>query len=414
MTSLSRSIETMRNSQDQNALIVGAGIGGLTTALALQAHGWHVRVIEKAPELREVGAGIQISPNASRVLRALDLLEPLMDVSVMPTRIEMVLGIDGRPVFSVPAGSAAAVRWGAPYLHCHRADLVDVLAAALEARQPGALELGVAVEKVIESAEDIALQTTLNRHERASLVIAADGVRSTIRSQVFGDAAPRFTGNVAWRCTVPTSALGEHAPPATARAWVGPGRHAVTYRLRGGDLVNFVGVVETDAWSDERWTAKGTQNDALQDFASWHPTLQRIIESADTHYRWALFDREPLDRWSTKNLTLLGDSCHAMLPFVAQGAAMAIEDAWVLARSLHPDRDLAAGLRSYERHRIPRTSDIQRRASANTGRFHARSSIGQWWYWQIPGVAAKLMPSLIHRQFDAIYGHDVVNEMRGH
>lgn len=404
----------MRNSQTQNALIVGGGIGGLTTALALQAHGWRVRVIEQAPELSEVGAGIQISPNASRVLRALDLLEPLMDVSVTPTRIEMVNGIDGATVFSVPAGSAASVRWGAPYLHCHRADLVGVLAQALDARQPGALELGVTIEKVIESDEKIALQTDQNRHEHADLIIAADGVRSTIRSQVFGDGSPRFTGNVAWRCTVPTTTLGKHAPPATARAWVGPGRHAVTYRLRGGDLVNFVGVVETDAWTDERWSAKGTLAQALEDFSGWHTTLQHIIENADAHYRWALFDREPLNRWSLKNMTLLGDSCHAMLPFVAQGAAMAIEDAWVLARSLRQQRDLGIGLRSYEQLRIPRTSDIQRRASANTGRFHARSSIQQWWYWQVPGVAAKLMPSLVHRQFDAIYGHDVVDEMRNH
>ncbi|MEL7311937.1 MAG: FAD-dependent oxidoreductase, partial [Pseudomonadota bacterium] len=286
----------MHSSDQKHAVIVGAGIGGLTCALALRQRGWRVQVLERAKSLETVGAGIQLSPNACRVLRALGLLDRLMDVAVEPQRIEMVDGFSAEPIFSIPAGSAASVRWGAPYLHCHRADLIDVLASALRAQSPDAIQLDSAVEDVTETEDEVVLRVG-SETIQANLVVAADGIRSRLRELCFGASEPNFSGHVAWRCTVPTDLLGNDAPPPTARAWVGPGRHAVTYRLRRGEISNFVGVVETDAWTEESWTAKGTREQALADFADWHPTLIRILELSDEHFRWALYERKPMPRW---------------------------------------------------------------------------------------------------------------------
>ncbi len=388
------------------AVIVGAGIGGLTAALCLQRQGWKVQVLEQACELTEVGAGLQISPNGSRILRELDLLPALEPRGFRPEQLQMRMGRTGHPVFALPLADIAESRWGAPYLHLHRADLLDVLAETLQARAPGALRTAARVRGYTQDADAVQIQLDAAPDLKADLLIGADGLHSVIRDQMLGPAAPRFTGNMAWRAVVPMAALGTQAPPASACIWVGHKRHAVTYRLRAGVLANFVGVVERSDWHEESWTRQGSRTEARADFAGWNPRIMRLIDAAPVLHRWALFDRPPLARWSEGRVALLGDACHPMLPFLAQGAVQAMEDAQCLALQLaHGAVDSAAipaALDAYFQARIERTSAVQREARANSRRFHHRAAS----YLPLRWAAALAPGSLVARQ-DWLYGYEL-------
>lgn len=388
-------------------LIAGGGIGGVTAALALVRHGFDVEVLEQAPLLAEVGAGIQISPNGARVLHGLDLLAQVEQIAFKPERIEMRFGCSGRKVFTIPLAAEAVHRWGAPYLHVHRADLLDVLVAELREKAPGAIRTGAKVESYV--ATDALVEATLSGGERivADVLIGADGIKSALREQMLGPEEPRFTGCVAWRAVVPVAALGPNAPPPTACVWVGEGKHAVTYRIRRGELANFVGVVERGDWRHEGWTEKGEPKDAFRDFAGWHPVVTGMIEAAPELYRWALFDRDPLARWTDGRVALLGDACHPMPPFMAQGAAMAIEDAWVLAAKLKTIADPVAALIAYEAARKGRTAKVQMAARGNAGIFHRRSALSKLATYGPMWLGARFAPSIVHARQDWLYGADV-------
>lgn len=388
-------------------VIAGGGIGGLAAALACRAFGHDVAVAERAPALQEVGAGLQMSPNAMKVLRALDLTDALAPFAFEPEAAEMRLGRSGRSLFSIPLGEAAERRWGAPYWHLHRADLLGVLAAALEARAPGALHLGAEAAGVDQDRAGASLRLAAGGALEGDVAIGADGVRSAIRQALFGPDAPRYTGQTAWRAVTPLARLEDHAPPPTACVWAGPGRHAVTYRLRAGELANFVGVVERSAEAAESWLAEGRKEDALAEFAGWRPEITTLIERADTLHRWAIHDRAPLPHWTDGRAALLGDACHPMPPFMAQGAAMAIEDAWVLARTLTETGDPAAALRRYEALRKPRATRVQRLSVANGALFHRRTRPAQLLSYGPAWIAGRVAPGLIAARQDWLYGADV-------
>lgn len=390
----------------QQALIVGAGIGGLTTALCLQRIGWNVVLLEQAQALSDIGAGIQISPNGTRILNALGVLDRLTKTHFQPERIEMRLGKSGRQVFSIPLREAAMQRWGAPYLHLHRADLINALKETLEDGAAHRLHTAHRVTGYRQDEQKIEAILADGTSLTGDALIAADGIHSTIREQMLGPQTPRFTGNVAWRATVPMDLLGDLAPPPTACIWVGPQRHAVTYRLRGGKLANFVGVVEQQDWQKESWTEAGDRADVLADFEGWHPTITRIISQAQQHYRWALFDREPLSRWTDGRAALLGDACHPMLPFLAQGAVMAIEDAWVLAQQLEQVTEPSRALSDYAHSRQPRSAKVQRGSRANMKTFHHRSPIAYLPFW----LVGKLRPQYFHARQDWLYGENLLEQ----
>ena len=388
--------------------VAGGGIGGLCAALCLIRHGFTVSVLEQAETLAEVGAGIQLSPNAMRVMNELGLSDALLARGFQPEAIEARLGVSGLRLFRIPLGERARARWGAPYLHIHRADLMDVLAEALRAHAPDALRLGTAVSGYSQDAGTVAAELDGGGAVRADALIGADGIHSRVATRMLGPAEARFTGNVAWRAVVPVEHLGPHAPPPTACVWMGEGRHAVTYRLRGGALANVVGVVEQDGWTDESWSARGTREDALADFGGWHPVITTALENADAHHRWALFDRDPRARWTDGRVALLGDAAHPMLPFMAQGAAMAVEDGWVLAAALAGQpADIPSALRGYARARMSRTAAVQAASRANMKTFHRRTLPAKLGTYGPMWLAGHLAPWAVHGRQDWIYGRDV-------
>lgn len=395
------------------AIIAGGGIGGLNAALCFHKFGWDVEVLEQASELGEVGAGIQISPNGVKVLRALDVADAVGVDAFTPLSGQFRGGYSGRMIAMTRMGDHMEQRYGAPYWHIHRADLISALANALEDRVPGAVRKETTVTGYGQDKNGA--WANLDNGERVvgDIVIGADGIKSAIREQMLGTAKPRFTGNVAWRAVVPVSELGNHVPPPAACVWIGEGKHAVTYLLRSGTLANLVGVVERDDWTVESWTEQGTKKEAMRDFAGWHPTIRKIIDKAEAHYRWALFDRDPLNKWTDGRAVLLGDSCHPMLPFMAQGAVMAIEDGYVLARELSDEPDINTALSSYFQQRNGRTAKVQLGARRNMGVFHQRTLKGKLKTYAPLWLASRISPDKFDERNDWLYGHDVTVNSQG-
>lgn len=392
-------------------VIVGGGIGGLTAALAFHHFGWQVEVLERAPELSEIGAGIQISPNGMKVFRAMGLEEQIAKNAFQPEALEMRFGRSGRQIFRIEAQKAIIERWGAPYLHLHRADLISALKDLLLRRQPRAVRLDAAVTSYRQT--DRAAMAVLASGEEVTgdLVVGADGIHSVIRDQMHGKDYPDFTGHVAWRAVVPMAELGDLAPPPTACVWVGKRRHAVTYRLRGGELANFVGIVERDEWTSESWTEQGTTEEVLDVFGSWHPILTNLIKTAGPPYRWALFDRLPLKTWMDGRVVLMGDACHPTLPFQAQGAVMAIEDAFLLAKLCAENpKDLDAALVEYFSARLPRTARVQSASRGNAKLFHRPTWLSRVLTYGPLWAAGKLAPSIIRSRQDPFYAYDIREE----
>lgn len=352
-------------------LIAGAGIGGLTAALALLRAGFPVAVCEQSKTLSEVGAGIQVSANGARSLFSLGLEDALAAVWCEPAGKEVRLWNSGQTWKLFDLGAQSRARYGAPYFMIHRGDLHRVLFDAVNALDPSCVTLGASCESFARDDDSVTVQLTDGRSLRGDVLIGADGVHSRIRNALAGEQRANFTGCLAWRGLVPTEKLPERLRRNVGTNWIGPGGHVVHYFLRRGELLNFVGVVERDDWRVESWTERGSVEECHRDFANWHEDIHTIIGNLVTPYKWALLGREPLTRWSFGRVTLLGDAAHPTLPMMAQGANMAIEDGVVLARCLAAQPDnVPAALSRYDSARIERTSRLVRAANENTKRFH--------------------------------------------
>ena len=354
-----------------NIIIAGAGLGGLTLALCLARAGFAVTVLEQAEALGEVGAGVQISANGARVLYHLGLDHALQSVGFKPEQGEMRHWQSGETLSSRPLGRASEEAFGFPYFHLHRADFHAVLADALEGLAPRAVRLGAKVAGFSQSNSGVRVTTESGESYEADVLVGCDGIHSVVRTQLFGPDAPRFTGCVAWRATVPVDALPPGHVRPVASNWIGRGGHFVHYYVRRGELVNCVGVMEQDEWQAESWSNEGAKAEFLNDFKDWHEDLKILIRTAQTCFRWGLFDRDPMESWSEGRVTLLGDACHPMLPFMAQGAVMAIEDAYTLAQCLAVAANGPEGaLRRYEDLRRERTATVQQMSRDNIQFFH--------------------------------------------
>jgi salicylate hydroxylase len=330
--------------------------------------GFDIDVYERASALTEIGAGVQISPNASRILHGLGLAEELAGSGVKPLAWHQRRWDDGLTILRTPLAEPLEATFRFPHYQMHRADLLSALAAALPADR---VHLGHRLTGLVDRGDHVEAEFANGARTQADVLVGADGIHSSVRHIQFGPEHPRFSGCVAYRGLVPAERLRDLELEVTAQVWMGPGRHFVHYFVSNRRLVNFVAVVEQDSWTRESWTDRGEIADALAAFEGWHPQVRSIIEGVDETFVWALFDRSPLERWSVGRVTLLGDACHAMLPFMAQGAAQAIEDGATLGACLAGGRaDVAESLRRYERLRAPRTSRLQAMSTENKTRFH--------------------------------------------
>ena len=347
----------------------------MTAAACLLNAGISVAVFEQAKELEEVGAGIQLSANAMRVLGHLNLIDEVSRRGVKPEAYQFKMFDTAEILQEIPLGEGYAKRHGVPYLSMHRADLLSGLTKAVERHDAAAINLNATALDFVEDNYGVTLSLANGDTVRGDILIGADGIKSVVRSKILGETSVHYTGDQSWRILVPAERLNPEQRPNTVNICVGPGKHGVVYPIRNDGLVNMVGCVEYETWDEESWTARRPWAEMKSDFVGWHDNIQAIIDQVDRDqcYRWAMNNRPPVDRWSTRRATLLGDAAHPTLPYMAQGGVMAIEDGAVLARALQQEKEVSEALDLYQRNRLGRTTRIVNESSENRKMFHLPS-----------------------------------------
>ena len=332
--------------------IIGGGIGGLAAALALERRGAEVVVCEQSPVHSEIGAGLNLTPNAVKAFRALGIEDRIEAIGSGSEFMAIRSWRSGRFISRTRRGDFPKV-FGAPNLTVHRADLLNVLRGALKTTD---IRLGMRCVAVDGGDRSAAVRFADGSTLEADIVVGADGIHSAVRKSLFGADRPRFTGCICWRGMAPAAAVPRDINIADGTMWMGPHGHVVHYPVRRGELVNIVAHFDSDAWTGESWTHECDVAEVTTAYAAWNPALTRLYPLSQRWYKWALYDRDPLERWTKGRATLLGDSAHAMLPYLGQGAGMAIEDGCVLAAMIgRHGEDLDTALSAYERLRVPRT-----------------------------------------------------------
>ncbi len=346
----------------KTALIVGGGIGGLTAALALQQAGVEVAVYERAPAITAIGAGITLTQSASRGLYSLGLKEAVVSGSDNPR----VAG--PRRTGERPLGEGGGADWRDParaaemdppfFQQIHRADLYEILRQAVLAADPDAVRLGHDFDSFEQDDAGVTARFANGETARGDLLIGADGVRSVVRARMFGPEDPRFTGQVCYRCLIPIERVQQYLSAGKTFGFSGPGRRVLRYVIRHDTVVNVVAFVRTDSWTGEGFSEQTTPEELLSYFPGWDEDVLGLFRNAPPEgtAKWALYDRDPIDSWTQGRVALLGDAAHPMLPFLGLGAAMAIEDAVVLGRTVREEADAAAALKLYEGTRLGRAN----------------------------------------------------------
>ncbi len=390
--------------KDQEISIIGAGIGGLATATALAQKGARVRVFEQAEGLGEVGAGLQISPNGVAVLEGLGLREAAARVANTPEAV-VLRDYRGGEVVRLPMGASAVARYGRPYWQFHRADLLAVLEQG--ARQAGVeLVFNHRLKALSQSEGRVTTEFDHAATDEADAVIGADGVRSVVRGLALQGQPAEFTGQVAWRGLVPASRLPAGLFENAAQVFMGKGRHFVAYPLRGGSLINFVAVEERAGWAEEGWNIPDTPENLRAAFQGFAAPVQALLAQVEETFLWGLFNHPVLPSWSNGHIGLVGDACHPMLPFLAQGAGMGLEDAYVVAQEMEK-YGIEKGLQAYETTCKPRATRVQQGAARNAWSYHLRNPLFR-------GAAHRLLGMVPQKallgQFDYLYGYDVTDQ----
>ncbi len=350
----------------EKVVVIGAGIGGLTAALALLRRGVDVQVFDQSNQLKEVGAGIQISSNGTRVLFALGLEAELAKVQVQPERRELRHWSTGETWNWFDLGDKSIERFGTPHLMLHRGDLHAVLADAVRSLKSDAIALNKRCVSVASHAGHAEAAFEDGSVVKAPYALGADGIHSRVRVCLFGPSKPVFTGCIAWRGLIPMEKLPPHLARMVGMNWLGPHGNVLNYPVRRGEIMNYVSMSERSDWRVESWFTAGSREELRDDFRDWHRDVQLMIDQIETPYKWAMMIREPMAAWSKDRVSLLGDACHPTLPFLGQGGVMSIEDGYVVAACL--DKyfgDPGVAFARYEEIRRERTSMVVRKASEN-------------------------------------------------
>jgi salicylate hydroxylase/6-hydroxynicotinate 3-monooxygenase len=369
-------------SSEPRIAIVGAGLGGLATAAVLKKFGIASTVYEQASAFARVGAGINVSPNATHALAELGLYDELMATACRPDNWTNATA-GGQFISEAALGEVAQARYGMPFLQMHRADLHS---AVLKAVDSDSIRHGHKLQGLENTRGAITLNFEGGRQAEADIVIGADGLHSRVRLEAFGPSEARFTGRIAYRGVVP-AVVAPASPGWEFVKWWGEDRHIVTYYIAGGREIYYVTSIPADDWRDESWSARGDIKELRDSLSGFPPYVRDVLGVSDTTHKWALYVREPMDTWVEGNVALLGDSCHPMTPYMAQGAAMAFEDAAVLGRAIAATpNDIAGALRAYETSRLARTASVQLESGRN--RFMKDGGFPDWVYgynaWDVP------------------------------
>jgi salicylate hydroxylase len=360
--------------RDPEVIIIGAGIGGLTAALALLEAGRRVAVFERSAELGEVGAGVTITPNAAHVMEHLLGRDTMRRIGYVPATGAMKHGMTGAVLVDTRRGDAPRQQYGADYCQAHRADLHGALTAAVHSRDSGAIHLGACFAGIEESAGRVTARFRDGRTASGEILVGCDGIRSDVRQALWGEEQVSFTGYIAWRGLVPVTRLDPATMTPDSAAFVGRGKTFTRYKVRQGTLLNYVAFSQRQTWVEESWSVHADVAEVQQEFAEFCPEVQQILAATppENLFRWGLFDRQPLARWTRGRATLLGDAAHPMTPFLAQGAAMAIEDAMILARAMQATAVWPEALARYEAARRERATFVMLESHANARRMYTR------------------------------------------
>ena len=404
-------------------LVAGAGIAGLTTALVFRRMGHDVHVLERAAQFSEVGAGIQIGPNGARLLHQLGLESVLKKVATVPEYGVLRYGKSGHRIARFPLGSSSQRRYNYPYYHIYRADLIEVIRAALVGAENSGGSVEITFNSEVRVLEDQGgeprLVTTEGDEYKADLIVGSDGLSSALRNYVVGRENPEYSGLVAWRGLVPLSELADHTEFQRPGIWTGKGRHIVTYPLDKRGMCNFVAVAPASASKLESWSVQSSEveKDQLrQAFAGWNIVNQAIIDKLTTSNTWGLYTRQTPKVWYKKRVVLVGDSAHPMLPTMAQGAVMAIEDAYVLGgllgtTSTENNESISGALSQYQNLREARVRLVHRQAQRNADHFHMRNRISSLVGNMSLQIMGRASETVLENKYAWIFGYDANQEV---
>ncbi len=359
-----------KGSSDTPVLVAGGGIAGLATALALARRDRPVHVFEAAPAFEEVGAGLQLGPNAVRALDRLGALDRVLPATVAPEAILIRDGRNGRLLARIPLGPEFEARFGAPYRVVHRADLLHGLVETCRATPEIALSTGKALDRFDEDAAGVTASFADGSAAAGRALVGADGIRSAVRRQLLDDGGPDFSGHILYRALAPMKDAPEAASDAAVTLWLGPGGHVVHYPVSAGRKLNIIAAFDGN-WHESGWSAPGSPRALLEAFRWAHADLRAVLEAPRRWLKWAGADRAPAERWSRGRVTLVGDAAHAVLPYLAQGAAMALEDAVVLGEAAgETGADLPDAFAAYEAARHARTAKLRSESRRHGRAYH--------------------------------------------
>jgi len=402
----------MSHSKKYDVILCGGGIGGLTASLALSARGIRSVIVERMSTATSHGSGLQLGPNACHVLTDLGLLSGLYKIATQPEKI-VVRDLDnGSHITDIPLGKTAYKKYNAPYLLVHRSDL-HLLLTKKAVEDPNIdFVSDFFADRFIDHGNEVELFSARQESYKARALIGTDGIWSIIRRQLHGNNLPNNSGQIAWRTLVPTSSLPDHWKTPQTGLWLGKHKHLVTYPVKMGEYLNLILITKGIA-PGQGWSEVGDKQELLNLLGKVDSNVKSLIEAAPVLHLWQLFDRDPLPQWGEGNVSLLGDAAHPMLPHLAQGAGMAIEDAYVLAHTLAASpQNFATALRNYEKLRITRTSRVQKASRKQSKNYQLTSVQGKMRNMAL-GLAGKFMPTKVLDQYDWLYAMDLPGMISG-